>query len=40
MIAMPWTPMLPLTMTTSPGRARSGRMSRPGGTLPIPAVLM
>ena len=29
MIAMPCTPMAPLTMTTSPGRARSGRMSTP-----------
>ena len=38
MIAMPCTPIAPLTMTTSPGRARSGRMSTPVGTSPIPAV--
>ena len=38
--ATPWTPMSPLTITTSPGRARSGRMSTLAGTTPIPAVLM
>ena len=38
MIAMPCTPMSPLTMITSPAVARSGRMSTPSGTNPTPAV--
>ena len=38
MIAMPCTPIGPLTMITSPTSARSGRMSTPAGTRPTPAV--
>ena len=40
MIVMPWSPMVPLSSTTSPGRARSPAISTPGGTRPTPAVLM
>ncbi len=39
MIATPCTPISPLMMTTSPGRARSGRRWTPSGTTPTPAVL-
>jgi hypothetical protein len=39
--AMPWSPIVPLTITRSPGRARSGPMrATPDGTTPTPAVLM
>jgi hypothetical protein len=38
MIAIPCRPIGPLTITTSPTVARSGRMSTPSGTNPMPAV--
>ena len=38
MIAIPWTPIGPLTMITSPTSARRGWMSTPAGTCPMPAV--
>ena len=38
MIEMPCTPTSPLTITTSPGRARDGLISTPSGTTPMPAV--
>ena len=37
---MPWSPMVPETMTASPGRALPPQMSTPAGTTPMPAVLM
>jgi len=38
MTATPCSPMGPLTITTSPGTARCGRMSTPSGITPMPAV--
>ena len=40
MMAMPCRPRSPLTSTASPGRPGRGEMSIPGGTRPMPAVLM
>jgi hypothetical protein len=40
MMAMPWLAMGPLTRTASPGRARLGAISIPGGMRPTPVVLM
>ena len=39
-IVAPWSPSVPLTITTSPGLALVPQMSTPGGISPIPAVLM
>jgi fused signal recognition particle receptor len=38
--AMPWSPSVPETSTTSPGRALAPPIWRPGGTTPTPVVLM
>ncbi len=37
--AMPWSPIVPLSTTASPGSARRGRTSTPSGTAPTPLVL-
>ena len=37
--AMPWSPMLPDTITLSPGRTSSGPSDRPAGIRPRPAVV-
>lgn len=39
-IAMPWSPIVPLTSTLSPGRQLRPLSSMPAGTRPTPAVLM
>ncbi len=38
--AMPWSPIVPLTITLSPGQALAAEMLTPSGTRPTPAVLM
>ena len=39
-IAMPWSPIGPLKITRSPGRAWLADKRTPSGTIPIPVVLM
>ena len=36
---MPWSPIVPLTSTRSPGRTRCGPRSTPGRSRPMPVVL-
>ena len=40
MIAMPWSPMLPLSRTVSPGAGGDLPIATPSGTMPMPEVVM